>query len=150
LSVFRDLDYNSARSPEILYDAEEYVPLYEYECKPNKHRFEVRHGMNEDPVHVCPECGGDVRRIINAVGIVFKGSGFYATDSRKSSSSAGTADEKAKADGGTAGGDKREGGGDKVGSADKGASADKGDSGSASTGGDKSGSGEKAGAKSSD
>lgn len=65
------------------------MPLYEYECKPNGHRFEVRHGMTENPVHACPECGGEVRRVINPVGIVFKGSGFYATDSRKSSSGTG-------------------------------------------------------------
>lgn len=60
------------------------MPLYEYQCKPNGHRFEVRHGMNEDPVATCPECGGQVRRVIHPVGIVFKGSGFYATDSRSS------------------------------------------------------------------
>jgi predicted nucleic acid-binding Zn ribbon protein len=38
--------------------------------------------MNENPVEECPECGGEVRRVIHPVGIVFKGSGFYATDSR--------------------------------------------------------------------
>lgn len=61
------------------------MPLYEYQCRPNGHRFEVRHGINEDPVQECPECGGEVRRVIHPVGIVFKGSGFYATDSRSSS-----------------------------------------------------------------
>ncbi|GAC1472425.1 MAG: hypothetical protein PVSMB7_25080 [Chloroflexota bacterium] len=75
------------------------MPLYEYECKPNAHRFEVRHGMNEDPVSVCPECGGPVRRVINAVGIVFKGSGFYATDSKKASRA--MSDAKPASDGGT-------------------------------------------------
>jgi putative FmdB family regulatory protein len=62
------------------------LPLYEYQCLPHKHRFEARHGMTDEPVQVCPECGGPVRRVIHPVGIVFKGSGFYATDSRKSSS----------------------------------------------------------------
>lgn len=57
--------------------------LYEYECKPNGHRFEVRHCMNESPVQRCVECKGDVRRVITAAGLVFKGSGFYVTDSRK-------------------------------------------------------------------
>lgn len=58
------------------------MPLYEYQCLPSGHRFEVRHGINEEPVTECPECGGTVRRVIHPVGIVFKGSGFYATDSR--------------------------------------------------------------------
>jgi len=63
------------------------LPLYEYQCQPHKHRFEVRHGVNESPVTSCPECGGEVRRVIHPVGIVFKGSGFYATDARSSSGS---------------------------------------------------------------
>jgi putative FmdB family regulatory protein len=62
------------------------VPLYEYRCLPNEHRFEVRQSMSEDPVTICPECGGPVRRVIHPVGLVFKGSGFYVTDSRKGTS----------------------------------------------------------------
>lgn len=58
------------------------VPLYEYECLQNGHVFEVRHPITADPVKECPQCGSEVRRIIHPVGIVFKGSGFYATDSR--------------------------------------------------------------------
>lgn len=58
------------------------MPLYEYQCLPNSHRFEVRHPITQDPVKECPVCGGGVRRVIHPVGIVFKGSGFYATDSR--------------------------------------------------------------------
>jgi putative FmdB family regulatory protein len=69
------------------------VPLYEYECRPHAHRFEVRHGINESPIQACPECGGEVRRVIHPVGIVFKGSGFYATDSRKTASSSTPAGE---------------------------------------------------------
>ncbi|MBV9279099.1 MAG: hypothetical protein JOZ41_03365 [Chloroflexi bacterium] len=64
------------------------MPLYEYQCLPQNHRFEVRHGFNEEPVSECPQCGGPVRRVIHPVGIVFKGSGFYATDSRKTGSAA--------------------------------------------------------------
>jgi len=73
------------------------VPLYEYECLPEHHRFEVRHGMNESPIAACEVCGGEVRRVIHPVGIVFKGSGFYATDSRetsKASKAAAPAGEK--------------------------------------------------------
>jgi putative FmdB family regulatory protein len=62
------------------------VPLYEYVCQPNGHRFEIRHGMNEEGPTACPECGSPVRRVIHPVGIMFKGSGFYATDSRQSTS----------------------------------------------------------------
>lgn len=64
------------------------MPLYEYQCRPHSHRFEVRHGINEQPITSCPECGGEVRRVIHPVGVVFKGSGFYVTDSRKSSEKA--------------------------------------------------------------
>jgi putative FmdB family regulatory protein len=62
------------------------VPLYEYQCLPHGHRFEVRQGINDAPVKTCTVCGGEVRRVIHPVGIVFKGSGFYVTDSRSSSS----------------------------------------------------------------
>jgi len=61
------------------------VPLYEYQCLPERHRFEVRQGINDDPVTVCQQCGAPVRRVVQPVGIVFKGSGFYVNDSRKSS-----------------------------------------------------------------
>jgi putative FmdB family regulatory protein len=58
------------------------LPLYEYECLENHHLFEVRQSITADPIGECPECGSPVRRVIHPVGIVFKGSGFYATDSR--------------------------------------------------------------------
>jgi predicted nucleic acid-binding Zn ribbon protein len=50
--------------------------------------------MNDEPVKVCPECGGEVRRLIQPVGIVFKGSGFYVTDNRAKSSTSGTGSTK--------------------------------------------------------
>ena len=58
------------------------MPLYEYQCLDKGHSFEVRHPITQDPVLACPVCGSSVRRVIFPVGIVFKGSGFYATDSR--------------------------------------------------------------------
>ncbi len=64
------------------------MPLYEYQCLANGHSFEVRHPITQEPVSSCPECGSDVRRVIHPVGIVFKGSGFYATDSKGKSSRA--------------------------------------------------------------
>ncbi|HEC35235.1 MAG TPA: zinc ribbon domain-containing protein [Anaerolineae bacterium] len=62
------------------------MPLYEYECKTCGVRFERMQRFTDDPVRVCPECGGEVRRLIQPIGIIFKGSGFYVTDNRSSSS----------------------------------------------------------------
>jgi putative FmdB family regulatory protein len=50
-------------------------------------RFERRQSFNDDPITVCPECEGRVRRLIQPAGIVFKGSGFYVTDNRSSAKS---------------------------------------------------------------
>lgn len=60
------------------------MPIYEYECE-NKHRFEKWQSMKDEAIKECPECGTLVRRIIHPAGIIFKGSGWYITDSRKSS-----------------------------------------------------------------
>lgn len=62
------------------------MPLYDYQCDSCGHRFEVRQGIKEDPLTECPQCGSPIRRVIHPVGIVFKGSGFYITDSRHKSS----------------------------------------------------------------
>ncbi len=70
------------------------MPLYEYQCQICGVRFERRQHMNDEPVKVCPECGGEVRRLIQPVGIVFKGSGFYVTDNRAKSSTSGTGSTK--------------------------------------------------------
>ncbi len=72
------------------------MPLYEYECESCGVRFERRQHMEDEPVKVCPECAGDVHRLIQPVGIIFKGSGFYVTDNRAKSSTAtpGSVDRK--------------------------------------------------------
>jgi putative FmdB family regulatory protein len=62
------------------------MPIYEYECTECGFQFERRQSFTEDPVEICPECDGLVQRVIQAVGVVFKGSGFYVTDNRRSSS----------------------------------------------------------------
>jgi putative FmdB family regulatory protein len=65
------------------------MPTYEYECRACQHRFEKFQSMSEDPVRVCPACGGSVRRVIGGgMGIIFKGPGFYVTDSKSASASA--------------------------------------------------------------
>jgi putative FmdB family regulatory protein len=62
------------------------MPTYEYECGKCAHRFEEFQSITEPPLKVCPECGGEVRRLIGSgAGILFKGSGFYETDYRSSS-----------------------------------------------------------------
>ncbi len=61
------------------------MPLYDYQCKQCQKVTEVRHGFTEVHDQPCPACGGEVARVFNPAGIVFKGSGFYITDSRKSS-----------------------------------------------------------------
>lgn len=59
------------------------MPTYVYKCEDCEYTFEARQSFSDDPLTDCPSCDrGDVRRVINNVGIVFKGSGFYITDSR--------------------------------------------------------------------
>jgi putative FmdB family regulatory protein len=80
------------------------MPTYEYECTACKHRFEQFQKFSDPPVDTCPECGSAVRRVIFPAGIVFKGSGWYITDSRKSppsESSAADAKTETKGDGKT-------------------------------------------------
>ncbi len=64
------------------------MPLYEYQCKECGLRFERRQSFSEPPVSICPECEGEVVRLIQPAGIIFKGSGFYVTDNRAKSSTA--------------------------------------------------------------
>lgn len=64
------------------------MPTYQYACTECGHSFEQFQSFSEDALTVCPQCEGKLRKLFNAVGVVFKGSGFYRTDSRSSSSSA--------------------------------------------------------------
>jgi putative FmdB family regulatory protein len=67
------------------------MPLYEYECEAeNGRRFEIIQKFSDEPLTVCPTCGGTVRRLISSPAIQFKGSGWYITDyAKKSGSDAG-------------------------------------------------------------
>ena len=62
------------------------MPIYLYECDSCGVRFERLQRMSAEPLTQCPECDGDVHRVIQPVGIIFKGSGFYITDNRQVSS----------------------------------------------------------------
>lgn len=74
------------------------MPLYDYKCKDCGKVTEVRHGFNESHGDPCPACGGTMQRVFSAAPIVFKGSGYYITDSRKggASEAANPASEPAK------------------------------------------------------
>ena len=64
------------------------MPTYAYRCKSCKHQFDQFQKFSEDPLTVCPECGQEIRRVIQPVGVVFKGSGWYINDSRPASKEA--------------------------------------------------------------
>jgi putative FmdB family regulatory protein len=61
---------------------EGYVPTYQYACTACGHQLEAVQSFAEDPLTECPACTGRLRKLYSSVGIVFKGSGFYRTDSR--------------------------------------------------------------------
>jgi putative FmdB family regulatory protein len=69
------------------------VPTYQYACTECGDRSEVVQRFSDDPLTVCSSCGGKLRKIFSPVGIVFKGSGFYRTDSRNGTSSVPAAKE---------------------------------------------------------
>ena len=102
------------------------MPTYSYACTECDNRFDAVQAFTEDALTTCPQCSGRLRKLFNSVGVVFKGSGFYRTDSREASKSAVASDS------GSSGSDKSgsdKSGSDKSGSEKK--SSDKPSSGSA-------------------
>jgi putative FmdB family regulatory protein len=118
------------------------VPTYQYACTECDEQLEVRQSFTDEPLTVCPSCEGRLRKVFNAVGVVFKGSGFYKTDSRKTPDSAGSGKESRSDKGGDKGGDQGSG----TGSAK---SSGKDSTGSSSKSGDSSGSSGSSSSKSS-
>jgi putative FmdB family regulatory protein len=59
------------------------MPTYEYRCRSCGHAFDVVQKMTDEPLTVCPDCGGELRKVFAVPSIAFKGSGFYATDHGK-------------------------------------------------------------------
>ena len=91
------------------------MPTYQYACTECGHAFEQFQSFSDDALTECPECSGRLRKLFNAVGVVFKGSGFYRTDSRasagsksegsfSSSSSSGSSESSSSSDSGSSGG----------------------------------------------
>lgn len=74
------------------------MPTYSYACTQCDNRFDIVQSFTDEALTVCSECSGTLRKLFNSVGIVFKGSGFYRTDSRSGASTAG---EPAKSDSST-------------------------------------------------
>ncbi|MBK7819826.1 MAG: zinc ribbon domain-containing protein [Tessaracoccus sp.] len=71
------------------------MPTYQYQCKSCGGDLEVVQKFSDPSLTVCPECSGELRKVFNAVGVVFKGSGFYKTDSRSSGSAGSKKKESA-------------------------------------------------------
>lgn len=67
------------------------MPRYDYRCLDCQHQYEKREGFEAPALQKCPTCGGTARRVIHAPPILFKGSGFYITDSRPATPEAETA-----------------------------------------------------------
>jgi putative FmdB family regulatory protein len=126
---------------------EDSVPTYQYACTECGHRFEAVQAFTDDSMTVCPVCSGQLRKVYGSVGVVFKGSGFYRTDSRAGSTSAapgGSSDKPSTGDkGGADKGGADKGGADK-GGAEKSRADRSGDKKAAASSGDSSG-GSKAG-----
>ena len=69
------------------------MPLYEYQCDACGHRFEVIRKFSDEPLEICPKCGGHIQKLISAPAFAFKGTGWYVTDyAKKDSVPAGKSD----------------------------------------------------------
>ena len=91
------------------------MPTYEYVCRSCGEQLEVVQSFTDDALETCTACGGSLRKVFGNVGIVFKGSGFYKTDSRQTSSvRSGSSPEPTTGGGGAAGSDGPSGNGDKA------------------------------------
>jgi putative FmdB family regulatory protein len=81
------------------------MPIYGYRCSQCGHELEVFQSMSAQPLSICPECGGPLRKLLYPVGVHFKGSGFYTTDYKNGGPSASTAGSGSSGDSGDSGGE---------------------------------------------
>jgi putative FmdB family regulatory protein len=84
------------------------VPTYQYACTACDHRFEKVQAFTDSALTECPECAGRLRKLYGSVGVVFKGSGFYRTDSRAKSEAKSEAKSTASASSDSGGGSSKE------------------------------------------
>jgi putative FmdB family regulatory protein len=75
------------------------VPTYQYACTECGEQLEAVQKFTDDPLTVCPACDGRLRKVFSAVGVVFKGSGFYRTDSRNGANGSSDGSSKASSNG---------------------------------------------------
>lgn len=75
------------------------MPTYEYRCKDCGHQFDIVQAFTDDALTVCPACQGNLKKVFGNVGITFKGSGFYKTDSRSAGTFGSTRDADASDNG---------------------------------------------------
>lgn len=85
------------------------MPIYEYQCKKCKHRFEKIQKFSDAPVKKCPECGGQVEQLLSSPAVQFKGSGWYVTDYARKSASGDSGSSSASTDGAAKPAEKPEG-----------------------------------------
>ncbi|WP_314034962.1 FmdB family zinc ribbon protein [Dietzia sp. CH92] len=76
------------------------MPTYSYRCRDCDVAFDIQQSFDEDSLTVCPQCEGGLRKLFNTVGVVFKGSGFYRTDSRGEGGSSGSGSSGSGSSGG--------------------------------------------------
>ncbi len=101
------------------------MPTYSYACTECDDRFDVVQAFTDDALTTCEKCDGRLRKLFNSVGVVFKGSGFYRTDSREDrKKSKGSSNGSSEATSSSGSGDKS-GSSEKSGSGDKGGSSEK-------------------------
>jgi putative FmdB family regulatory protein len=104
------------------------VPTYEYRCRACGHELEAVQSFSDDALTECPSCGGQLRKVFGSIGVTFKGSGFYKTDSRSGSSTSSSSGSGSGSDSsGTSGSDSKTSG-------DSGTSGSSGSSGSSDSG----------------
>ena len=99
------------------------MPTYQYACTECGERLEMVQKFSDDPLTVCPACSGRLRKVFSPVGIVFKGSGFYRTDSRNGNGVVAGAKDKSESSGPGSGSDSGSGAGSGSGDKKAGASA---------------------------
>lgn len=75
------------------------MPTYSYACTECSNRFDAVQAFTDDALTTCPECSGRLRKLFNSVGVVFKGSGFYRTDSREAAKSSTNGSSKSESSG---------------------------------------------------
>src|SRR6516164_5355632 len=86
------------RRPGSFLQFRSFMPLYEYQCKKNGHRFERIQKFSDPHVKKCPECGSPVEQVISAPAVQFKGAGWYVTDYAKKSSSGASSSSSTNGD----------------------------------------------------